>query len=75
MMKLQIAAGLVVATFIGLGTTSANAVNKPVSLPQVTSQVQQVACSGNRRTYTDFAHCMRVNKGSSAAKYCSKICS
>ncbi len=73
-MKFQIAAGLVVATFVGLGTTSANAVSKPVNLAQVTPLVQQAKCVGNRREYRDFAQCMRVNQFR-GAKYCSKICS
>jgi hypothetical protein len=40
LMKLQVAAALVAATVLGFGTTSANAINKPASLPQVTKQVQ-----------------------------------
>jgi hypothetical protein len=72
-MKLQIAAGFVAAALFGIGATSANAVNKPVSLPVTTLQVQQVACVGNRREYRDFSQCMRVHKNR-AAKYCNKIC-
>jgi hypothetical protein len=72
-MKLQIAAGLVAFTFVGFGTSSANAVNKPVSLPHATSAIEKIACVGNRREYTGFAQCMRVHKNR-AAKYCNKIC-
>jgi hypothetical protein len=73
MMKLQIAAGLVVAAVVGLNTTTANAVNKPTSLLQITSPVQQVACTGHLRAYNSFSHCMTFKRNT--AKYCSKICS
>jgi hypothetical protein len=70
-------AGLVA---VGLSTTAADAVNipdmryKPDMRYAATTTLEPVACSGRRREYKDFAQCMRVNKGSSAAKYCSKIC-
>jgi hypothetical protein len=73
MMKLQIAAALVVAATLGLSPTSANALNKPVSQLQTTPLAQQIACIGNRREYRDFSQCMRVNKNR-AARYCNRIC-
>jgi hypothetical protein len=72
-MKYHIAAGLVVATAIAFSATAASAVNKPVSLPQVNSAVEKVACTGHLRSYNNFEHCMTFKRNT--AKYCSKICS
>jgi hypothetical protein len=77
-MKRQLAVAAIVAiaglVAVGLSTTAADAVNKPAMRYAATTTLEPVACSGRRREYKDFAQCMRVNKGPSAAKYCSKIC-
>jgi hypothetical protein len=71
-MKLQIAAGLLVAALLGFGATSANAINAPVRLPEVESAVQQARCIGFRVNYRSFKSCMRANPHSPA--HCNKIC-
>ena len=46
----------------------------PISLPTspAVSKAERIVCQGNRRNYTDFNHCMRVNPR--GLRYCSRIC-
>jgi hypothetical protein len=71
-MTVHITAVFVIAGAFGLSSTSAIAVNKPEGLTNLASPVEKAACSGHRRTYNSFAHCMRVNPR--GTKYCNKIC-
>jgi hypothetical protein len=68
-MKTQIIAGLVAAALVGLSVASADAVTKPVSLPQIKSTVEKAACRGG---FKDYADCLRVVNHS---QYCNKACS
>ena len=72
-MRFQITAGLVVAAAaIGFTATSASAVNRPGTAPQLTSVVTKAKCIGFRVNYSSFSQCMRANPRS--PKHCNKIC-
>jgi hypothetical protein len=55
---------------VGFGGPTQAAVRK-ADKPSTAALAEQVVCHGNRRSYRDFNHCVRVNR---AARYCSRIC-
>jgi hypothetical protein len=62
--------------FLAVGGAAQSAMQKIDKL-SVATPVESVVCVGNRRTYRDFNHCMRVNgsvSGYRVASYCSRIC-
>ena len=56
---------------VAAGEASAAAPFKS-SVPALTPAPDKVICQGNRRNYTGFNHCMRVN--TRGLRYCNRIC-